>query len=45
MGIRQRRWTWKGKEKSAWVVEYFDLKGKRRLKTFKTRRAAEGWAA
>ena len=45
MGIRQRTWTWKGKEKSAWVVEYFDLKGKRRLKTFKTQRAAKDWAA
>jgi integrase len=45
MGIRQRTWTWKGKEKSAWVVEYFDLKAKRRLKTFKTKRAAEAWAA
>jgi integrase len=45
MGVRQRRWTWKGRERSAWVVEYFDLKSKRRLKTFKTKRAAEGWAA
>ena len=45
MGIRQRTWTWKDKEKSAWVVEYFDLKRKRRLKTFKTQRAAKDWAA
>lgn len=45
MGIRQRTWTWKGKARSAWVVEYFDLKGKRRLNTFKTKRTAESWAA
>ena len=43
MAIRQRRWTWKGKGKSAWVVDYFDAKGKRRLKTFKTKRAADDW--
>ena len=45
MGIRQRKWTWKGREKSAWVVEYFDNKRKRRLKTFKTKREALDWAA
>ena len=43
MGIRQRKWTWKGKEKSAWVVDYFDAKGKRRLKTFRTKREADDW--
>jgi integrase len=43
MAIRQRKWTWKGKAKSAWVVDYFDAKGKRRLKTFKTKRAADDW--
>jgi integrase len=43
MGIRQRTWTWKGKEKSAWVVDYFDAKGKRRLKTFRTKRQADDW--
>ena len=30
MAIRKRTWTWKGEEKSAWVADYFDLKGKRR---------------
>ena len=45
MAIRQRTWEWRGKEKSAWVVDYFDLKGKRRLKTFKTKRAATDFAA
>src|SRR5262245_24392781 len=43
MAIRQRKWTWKGKEKSAWVVDYFDAKGKRRLKTFRTKREADDW--
>jgi integrase len=43
MAIRQRTWTWKGKEKSAWVVDYFDAKGKGRLKTFRTKREADDW--
>jgi hypothetical protein len=45
MAIRQRTWEWKGRQKSAWVVDYFDAKGKRRLKTFKTKRAATDFAA
>ena len=45
MAIREREWTWKGKARSAWVCDYFDAKGKRRLKTFMTKRAAEDWAA
>lgn len=43
MAIRQRKWITKGKEKSAWVVDYFDAKGKRRLKTFRTKREADDW--
>jgi integrase len=44
MAIRQRTWvTNRGKQKSAWVVDYFDAKGKRRLKTFKTKREADDW--
>ena len=43
MAIRQRKWVTKGKEKSAWVVDYFDAKGKRRLKTFRTKREADDW--
>jgi integrase len=43
VAIRQRKWVSKGKEKSAWVVDYFDGKGTRRLKTFKTKRAADDW--
>ena len=45
MAIRQRAWEWKGKQRSAWVVDYFDAKGKRRLKTFKTKAAALDWSA
>jgi integrase len=44
MAIRQREWTTsKGKRKTAWIVDYFDAKGTRRLKTFKTRREADDW--
>ena len=45
MAIRQRTWSWKGRERVAWVVDYFDAKGKRRLKTFRTKRAALDWNA
>ncbi|MDI7865066.1 site-specific integrase [Rhizobiaceae bacterium n13] len=35
MSVRKREWTTpKGETKSAWVVDYFDTSGKRRLKTF-----------
>src|SRR5512145_2303199 len=43
MAIRQRKWITKGKERSAWVVDYFDAKGVRRLKTFRTKREADDW--
>lgn len=46
-----RRRTWKSGEdddgnpvlKTAWVADYFDQAGKRRQKTFPTRRAADAW--
>src|SRR5262245_47569713 len=41
MGIRQRTWVSGGKEKTAWVCEYFDSTRKWRLKTFKTKKAAQ----
>jgi len=35
MSIRKRTWTSpKGEQKEAWVVDYVDQGGKRRLKTF-----------
>jgi len=46
MSIRKRTWrTGKGVEKTAWVVDYVDTKGKRRLKTFAKKKSADGFAA
>jgi len=41
--VRKRTWTTGGKVKTAWVADYFDQAGKRRLKTFETKRAADAW--
>lgn len=46
MSIRKRTWTTaKGEEKTAWIVDYTDIKGKRRLKTFKLKKQAEAFEA
>lgn len=46
MSIRKRTWTTgKGAEKTAWVVDYVDTKGKRRLKTFAKKKDADQFAA
>jgi integrase len=46
MSVRKREWTSpKGEKKSAWVVDYFDAGGKRRLKTFKLKKEADTFAA
>ncbi|WP_457660253.1 tyrosine-type recombinase/integrase [Sinorhizobium medicae] len=46
MSVRKRTWTTpKGVEKSAWVVDYFDMAGKRRLKTFTKKKDADAFAA
>lgn len=46
MSVRKRAWTTpKGVEKSAWVVDYVDIKGKRRLKTFKLKKEADAFAS
>ncbi|MDX0127371.1 tyrosine-type recombinase/integrase [Sinorhizobium meliloti] len=46
MSVRKREWvTPKGEKKSAWVVDYVDTKGKRRLKTFKLKKEADQFAA
>jgi integrase len=42
--IRKRKWTTRGVEKTAWIVDYFDQMGKRRLKTFSTKKEADAWA-
>jgi len=46
MSIRRRSWTTsKGAEKEAWVVDYVDQSGKRRLKTFAKKKDATAFAA
>ncbi|WP_378944431.1 tyrosine recombinase XerC [Mesorhizobium sp. ANAO-SY3R2] len=46
MSIRKRTWEDKdGNEKSAWVVDYIDTKGKRRLKTFAKKKDADSFSA
>ncbi len=46
MSVRKRTWvTPKGVEKFAWVVDYVDTKGKRRLKTFAKKKDADAFAA
>ncbi len=45
MSVRKRTWTdAKGEERSAWVVDYKDQSGKRRLKTFKLKKEADAFA-
>jgi integrase len=41
--VRKRAWKTDGVVKTSWVADYFDQAGKRRLKTFATRKAADGW--
>jgi integrase len=46
MSVRKREWTTpKGVQKSAWVVDYLDMSGKRRLKTFRLKKDADQFAA
>jgi integrase len=46
MSVRKREWTTaSGEAKSAWVVNYTDASGKRRLKTFARKKDADGFAA
>jgi integrase len=44
MSIRKRIWKSRGVEQTAWVVDYVDQLGKRRLKTFGTKKEADAWA-
>jgi integrase len=44
MPIRKREWQSKGETKTAWVVDYVDQSGKRRLKTFSLKKEADSWA-
>lgn len=45
MSVRKRIWTSKGIEKTAWVVDYKDASGARRLKTFTHKKEADLFAA
>lgn len=46
MSVRKRTWiNGKGEEKTAWVCDYIDTKGKRRLKTFKLKKDADAFEA
>lgn len=46
MSVRKREWTTpKGERKQAWVVDYKDTTGKRRLKTFARKKEADAFAA
>ncbi|WP_182422315.1 site-specific integrase [Aureimonas sp. ME7] len=46
MSVRKRAWTTpKGEAKTAWVVDYTDTTGKRRLKTFQRKKEADQFAA
>ena len=41
--VRKRSWQSKGETRTAWVADYFDQGGKRHLKTFATKKAADAW--
>jgi len=46
VSVRRRTWTTeKGVEKSAWVVDYVDTAGKRRLKSFAKKKEADAFSA
>ena len=41
--VRKRSWQAGGETKTAWVADYFDQSGKRHLRTFKAKKAADAW--
>ena len=43
MAIRKRSWKSGGEVKVAWVADYVDQHGTRRLRTFRTRKVAAAW--
>jgi len=46
MAVRKRVWTTrKGEQKEAWIADYVDGTGKRHIKTFEQRKAADAFAA
>ena len=45
MSVRKRRWKTGDSEKEAWIVDYVDQSGARRLKTFSRKKEADAFAA
>jgi integrase len=46
MSVRRRAWvTSKGETKETWIVDYRDQTGKRRIKSFRLKKAADNFAA
>jgi integrase len=45
MSVRRRSWVTNGERKEAWVVNYTDLSGRRRLKTFNRKKDADAYHA
>ena len=43
--VRKREWEYNGAKKTAWVVNYTDQDGKRRLKTFEKKKDADAYRA
>lgn len=41
--IRKRKWMKGDEARSAWIANYTDQEGKRRIKTFPTKKAADAW--
>ena len=41
--VRKRSWQTGREQKTAWIADYFDQNGKRHLKTFATKKAADAW--
>jgi len=44
VAVRKRTWANNGIKRTAWVVDYCDQAGRRRLKTFATKKEADSWA-
>ena len=42
--IRKRMWRSNGGERTAWIVDYLDQAGKRRLKTFAKKKDADAFS-
>jgi integrase len=41
--VRKRTWESEGEVKTAWIADFFDQKGKRHIKTCKTKKEADGF--